>query len=144
MAIAYDFSWYFARKYPPRKPPELPVDPRVHLQILRDHWFVEEVNVRLHGMDRLLERTSRLVFAHHLPESLEIPRLRQRWKVRGEMVSSDENRYCVGCCWRVDESLYAALKILPPSITRNQAVEYIESGRRTALRRRRSLGPHGR
>lgn len=115
-------------------PPPAPTDP--HHQILRDHLFLEEVNKELYGTHLLLEKTSLAVFDFHNEGAINSRQQRQRWRQRGTMRASDEGTYCNGCRWQVDPSVASAVQSLPPLITREQAVEYIEYGRRLARRQR--------
>ncbi len=109
----------------------------LHYQILRDHRYVEEVNIELYGECPLYEGTSYATFNHHHDHKINERAQRQAWKERGEFVSSDEGRYGPGCRWRVADRMLGIIENIAPSITRAQAEDFIATGRGSATRVRR-------
>lgn len=114
-----------------------PVSESLHCQILRDHRFVETVNEELYGKCPLLEYTSLLVFERHNGDTISSRGQRQRWRMRGEMVASEEGKYGRGCCWRVADGILPCIASLGPSLSRSEAESLIALGRSVAERRRR-------
>ncbi len=115
----------------------------MHLQILRDHLFVEEVNREMHkGLskrdkqfihpDFLLEKTSYQVFYHHHQGAILIRPQRQAWKEKGEMKTTSEGSYCKGCLWRVNPDIEFYLRYMPPSFSVEGAEQLIAMGLKRA------------
>ena len=104
-------------------------------QILRDHKYVEDVQLLLTGERQLIEPVSSAVFMHHHRYAVNERAQRQAWRERGYMQSSDEGTYCHGCRWRVTDRLTPRLLAIVPSVTREQAEAFLAKGQQILARR---------